>query len=46
MSGPARPAEITGYRLFVHECRRMAAPANRAGKEKRVIKIRDEAQDF
>jgi hypothetical protein len=30
-NGPARPAEITGRRLFVHQCRCMAALANRAG---------------
>jgi hypothetical protein len=28
MNGPAGPAEITGYRLFVHEYRCIAALAN------------------
>jgi hypothetical protein len=31
MNGPARPAEITGCRLFVHEYRCMAALARRGG---------------
>jgi hypothetical protein len=28
MHGPARPNENIGRGLFVHECHRMAAPAN------------------
>jgi hypothetical protein len=37
-NGPAGPAEVTGRRLFVHEYRCMAAPANGAGTGKCVIK--------
>ena len=41
MNGPARPAEITGCRLFVHEYRCMAALAKRGGAGNAPRKMRD-----
>jgi hypothetical protein len=38
MNGPARPAEITGRRLFVHECRCMAAFTKAAGTGRFAVK--------
>ena len=46
---PSRPGKaapkISARRLFVHECRCMAAPARRAGDSKCVIKISDKGGD-